>query len=71
MLDAGNFIATIEKRQGQKIACIEEVAYRMKFINRRQIQALLDGMADNDYKKYILEVVREADGEKENTDNRL
>ncbi len=62
MLDASNFIATIEKRQGQKIACVEEIAYRMRFINRRQMQALLDGMADNSYKKYLLEVVHEVDG---------
>ncbi len=63
LLDAGNFIATIEKRQGQKIACIEEIAYRMRFINRRQMQMLLDDMGDNSYKKYLLEVVREVDGD--------
>jgi len=70
MLDAGNFIATIEQRQGQKIACIEEIAYRMNFIDRVEIQALLDSMADNDYKKYLLEVIREADGEEENNNHR-
>ena len=63
MLDASNFIATIEKRQGQKIACVEEIAYRMRFINRRQMQALLDRMADNSYKGYLLDVVREVDGD--------
>jgi glucose-1-phosphate thymidylyltransferase len=63
LLDACNFIATIEKRQGQKIACIEEIAYRMRFINRQQMQTLLDGMGDNSYKKYLLEVVREVDGD--------
>ena len=63
MLDASNFIATIEKRQGQKIACVEEIAYRMKFINRQQMQALLDRMADNSYKGYLLDVVREVDGD--------
>lgn len=62
MLDAANFISTIEKRQGQKIACIEEIAYRMRFINRRQVTALLGKMADNEYKKYLLEVTREVDG---------
>jgi len=62
MLDASNFIATIEKRQGQKIACIEEIAYRMQFINRQQMEALLARMADNAYKRYLLEVVREVDG---------
>ncbi len=63
MLEASNFIATIEKRQGQKIACVEEIAYRMRFINRRQMQRLLDGMAPSSYKQYLLDVVREVDGE--------
>jgi glucose-1-phosphate thymidylyltransferase len=70
MLDAGNFIATIEKRQGLKIACIEEIAYRMRFINRAQIHNVLDGMADNEYKKYLLEVVHEVDGEQKNPGDR-
>jgi glucose-1-phosphate thymidylyltransferase len=63
MLDASNFIATIEKRQGQKIACVEEIAYRMRFINRQQMQALLDRMADNSYKGYLLDIMREIDGD--------
>jgi glucose-1-phosphate thymidylyltransferase len=62
MLEAGNFIATIEKRQGQKIACIEEIAYRMRFINRQGMTGLLDKMADNSYKQYLLDVVAEVDG---------
>jgi len=62
MLDASNFIATIEKRQGQKIACVEEIAYRMRFINRRQMQTLLEGMVDNSYRQYLVEVVSEVDG---------
>ncbi|MEW6014662.1 MAG: glucose-1-phosphate thymidylyltransferase RfbA [Candidatus Zixiibacteriota bacterium] len=62
MLDAANFISTIEKRQGQKIACLEEIAYRMRFINRQQMVALLERVAENDYKKYLLEVTREVDG---------
>ncbi len=61
MLDAGNFIATIERRQGQKIACIEEIAYRMRFINRSQVQTVLDNMVDNAYKKYLAEVITEVD----------
>lgn len=61
MLDAGNFIATIERRQGQKIACIEEIAYRMRFINRSQVQTVLDNMVDNAYKRYLAEVITEVD----------
>jgi len=70
LLDAGNFIATIEKRQGLKIACIEEIAYRMRFINRSQMQRILDGMAENEYKKYLLDVVREVDGEEKTAGDR-
>lgn len=64
MLEAGNFIATIEKRQGQKIACIEEIAYRMRFINRKQMEDVLAQMANNSYKKYLSEVVNEVNGNK-------
>jgi glucose-1-phosphate thymidylyltransferase len=62
LLDAGNFIAAVERRQGQKIACIEEVAFRMGTITRDQLAGLADAMADNSYKDYLLGVVKEADG---------
>ena len=63
MLDASEFIATIEKRQSLKIACIEEIAYRMKFIDRSQADSLINGMAQNTYRAYLEKVVREIDGE--------
>ena len=62
MLDAGNFIATIEKRQGLKIACIEEIAYRMRYINADQFNKLVEQMTDNLYKNYLLQVVKEVNG---------
>ncbi|HEY9163377.1 MAG TPA: glucose-1-phosphate thymidylyltransferase, partial [Magnetovibrio sp.] len=52
--DAGNFVRTIEERQGLKIACIEEIAFRMKYINRLQAKALVDEMSDSDYKSYLV-----------------
>ncbi|HHI02321.1 MAG TPA: glucose-1-phosphate thymidylyltransferase [candidate division Zixibacteria bacterium] len=64
MLAASNFIATIEKRQGLKVACLEEIAYRMKFIDRKQIRNLADNMADNSYKEYLLEIIKEVDSER-------
>ncbi|MCM2272151.1 MAG: glucose-1-phosphate thymidylyltransferase RfbA [candidate division Zixibacteria bacterium] len=63
MLDAGEFIATIEKRQGLKIACIEEVAYRMRFINRAQMEKVIGSMGNNEYRRYLEEVVNEVNGD--------
>jgi glucose-1-phosphate thymidylyltransferase len=63
LLDASNFIATVEKRQGQKIACLEEVAYRMGMIDRSQMIAITDAMADNSYREYLLGVIKEVDGQ--------
>ncbi len=63
LLDAGNFIATVEKRQGQKIACLEEIAFRMGFITRGQLTDIITSMADNTYREYLTRVVEEFDGE--------
>ncbi len=63
MLDAGEFIATIEKRQGQKIACIEEIAYRLGYLDRKRMQKVLDGMGRNSYREYLEAVVSEVDGD--------
>jgi len=63
MLAASNFIATLEKRQGLKIACIEEVAYRMNYIDKEQLRRLAGEMADNSYKEYLLDIIKEADSE--------
>jgi glucose-1-phosphate thymidylyltransferase len=61
MLNAGEFIATIEKRQGQKIACIEEVAYRMGYISRVQLRELAEKLPACDYHRYLLGVVDDGD----------
>jgi len=63
MLDAGEFIATIEKRQGQKIACIEEIAYRLRYLDRKQMQKVLDNMGQNTYRDYLEAIVNEVDGD--------
>ncbi|MEW5796627.1 MAG: glucose-1-phosphate thymidylyltransferase RfbA [Candidatus Zixiibacteriota bacterium] len=62
LLEAGNFIATIEKRQGQKIACLEEVAFRMGMIDRSQLARLVAEMSENSYRQYLTGVLKEADG---------
>ncbi|HOW16398.1 MAG TPA: glucose-1-phosphate thymidylyltransferase RfbA, partial [bacterium] len=49
LLDASNFIATIEHRQGLKIACLEEIAYSKKFINKQQLLRTAESMKSNNY----------------------
>jgi len=55
LMEAGAFVQTIEKRQGQKVACLEEVAYRMGFIDREAMLACADGTS-SEYYRYVLEV---------------
>jgi glucose-1-phosphate thymidylyltransferase len=57
-LEANNYVATIEKRQGLKIACIEEVAYRMKFIDTEQVERLARNQMNSGYGKYLLDMLR-------------
>jgi glucose-1-phosphate thymidylyltransferase len=58
LLDAANFIATIEKRQGLKIACIEEIAYRMGFIDKSQLKAIISSMCNCYYKDYLISLFK-------------
>jgi glucose-1-phosphate thymidylyltransferase len=53
LLEAGNYIATIEHRQGLKVACLEEVALRMKFITCADLEKRLDQLPDGDYREYL------------------
>lgn len=57
LLQASQFIETIEKRQGLKIACIEEIAYRMNYITKTDLINLANSLTNNDYRKYLLEIV--------------
>jgi glucose-1-phosphate thymidylyltransferase len=59
LLEAGNYIATIEHRQGLKIACLEEVAYRMEFIDRAQLERIIDMLPKGEYREYLRLVCEE------------
>ncbi|MFV0366075.1 MAG: glucose-1-phosphate thymidylyltransferase RfbA [Mangrovibacterium sp.] len=55
-LDASSFVETIESRQGLKVACIEEIAYKMGYINREQLLKLAEPMLKNDYGRYLVKL---------------
>ena len=57
LIEASNFIATIEERQGLKVACPEEIAYRKGFIDAEQVRKLAKPLAKNNYGKYLLKLV--------------
>jgi glucose-1-phosphate thymidylyltransferase len=59
LMEAGQFIATLEKRQGLKVACPEEIAYRAGWINAAQMEALAAPMLKNSYGQYLMQVLRE------------
>jgi glucose-1-phosphate thymidylyltransferase len=59
LIQAANYVETIESRQGLKIACLEEIAYRMGFITAEQVEKLADTIP-NDYGNYLREVARES-----------
>ncbi|ABS68784.1 glucose-1-phosphate thymidylyltransferase RfbA [Xanthobacter versatilis] len=59
LLDAADFVATLEKRQGFKIACPEEVAYRMGFIDVNQLGELAVALGKSNYGKYLAQIVKQ------------
>jgi len=59
LLEAAHFIETIERRQGLKIACPEEIAYRMGYIDRAQLERLADAMKKNSYGRYLTAVLKD------------
>jgi len=58
LLEAGEFIATIEKRQGLKIACVEEIAYKLGYIDKDQLSRLAQHLNHNEYGKYLLRLIK-------------
>jgi glucose-1-phosphate thymidylyltransferase len=62
LLEASQYIETIERRQGLKIACPEEIAFRMRYIDATQLHKLGSAMAKNGYGRYLLQILDEPDG---------
>ncbi|OAT94247.1 glucose-1-phosphate thymidylyltransferase RfbA [Lacticaseibacillus rhamnosus] len=59
LLAASSFVATIEKQQNLKVACLEEIAYRMGYIDLKQLKELAQPLKKNDYGQYLLRLVKE------------
>jgi glucose-1-phosphate thymidylyltransferase len=59
LMEAGQFIATLEKRQGLKVACPEEIAFRARWISAEQLERQAQPMLKNGYGQYLMQVVRE------------
>ncbi len=59
LLEAGQFIATLEKRQGLKVACPEEIAYRSHWIDIEQVQRLIKPLAKNGYGQYLQQIIKD------------
>ncbi|MET4290654.1 glucose-1-phosphate thymidylyltransferase [Bradyrhizobium sp. LB8.2] len=58
LIDAGTFVQTLEKRQGMKVACLEEIAFRQGFIDRNQLLALIQPLEKSGYGIYLSEILR-------------
>lgn len=61
LLDAADFVRIVEERQGLKVACVEEVAYRMGFIGARQLGRLAKALTKSGYGEYLKQILREKD----------
>ncbi|MEA3456191.1 MAG: glucose-1-phosphate thymidylyltransferase RfbA [Campylobacterota bacterium] len=59
LLDASQFVQTVEARQGYKIACVEEIAYRNNWINKEQLLKLAEPLKKNNYGQYLIDIAGE------------
>lgn len=68
LMQASQYIETIEKRQGFKVACLEEIAFRKGYINRQQLKDLAQPLLKNDYGQYLLDIANETNIDKQSMD---
>lgn len=59
LLQASVYIQTIEERQGLKVSCIEEIAYKQGYINKEQLISLAEPLCKNQYGKYLMKIAEE------------
>tara|TARA_B110001469_G_scaffold127101_1_gene146690 strand:- start:97 stop:969 length:873 start_codon:yes stop_codon:yes gene_type:complete len=59
LMEAGQFVEIIEKRQGLKVACLEEIAFKMKYIDAAQVKKLAEPLKKNGYGQYLLNIIKE------------
>ncbi|MEJ2617328.1 MAG: sugar phosphate nucleotidyltransferase [Ignavibacteriaceae bacterium] len=62
LLQAANFFGVIEERQGLKVACIEEIAYKMNFINRKEFETIVQNLPACLYRSYLEKFLNDIDG---------
>jgi glucose-1-phosphate thymidylyltransferase len=60
LIDAASFVQTLEKRQGMKVACLEEIAFRLGFIDSDQVMVLAKSLEKSGYGSYLLDIIRSA-----------
>jgi glucose-1-phosphate thymidylyltransferase len=58
LIDAASFVQTLETRQGMKVACLEEIAFRLGFIDRDQVMVLAKSLEKSGYGNYLVDIVR-------------
>ena len=66
LLQAAQFVETIEKRQGYKVACLEEIALNNGWLNKEQVLAIGQSMSKNDYGQYLISLVEQGTGDEFN-----
>jgi len=60
LLEASHFIGTLEARQGLKIACLEEIAYRMRYVDEKKMKQVIEDTPKSSYRDYLERIIHES-----------